>query len=228
MTHTYKYEFVDGHIIAVVDQRRFLIDTGAPFSVADASPIEFAGGSYRAQKTYMGVSPESLSRNVGTSIDTLVGADILNQYDIFIDPTTQTLDVSENELPLTGQALELDDVMGIPIIEVMVGEDKVRMFFDTGAKLSYLDPQRINGFESIGTETDFYPGIGDFSTNVFDVPIMLAGETLFLRVGNLPALLQMSLMMADTGGILGTAILRTHKVIFAPRRKTLTLQRIVG
>jgi len=226
MTHTYKYEFVDGHIIAVVDQVRFLIDTGAPFSVADASPIEFAGGSYRAQKTYMGISPESLSTSVGTSIDALVGADILNRYDIFIDSTTQTLDVSENELPLAGQALELDDVMGIPIVEVMFGEDKVRMFFDTGAKLSYLDPERINGFESVGTETDFYPGFGEFSTNVYNIPIMLAAETVALRVGILPALLQMSLMMADTGGILGTAILHTHKVIFAPRRKTLMFKRI--
>ena len=131
MTHTYKYEYVGGHIIAIADQCRLLIDTGAPSSVAKSSTIEFAGGSYQAQRKYMGISPESLSMNVGTSIDALVGADILNRYDIFIDPTTQTLDVSENELPLTGQALELDAVMGIPIIEVMVGEDKVRMFFDT-------------------------------------------------------------------------------------------------
>lgn len=228
MTHTYKYEFVDGHIIAIADQRHLLIDTGAPFSVADASPIEFAGGSYKAQKTFMGISPESLSRSIGTPIDALVGADVLNRYDIFIDPTTQTLNVSEGELQLEGQVLQLDNVIGIPIIEAMVGENKVRMFFDTGAKLSYLDPQRINGFEPVGTEKDFYPGVGDFSTNVYDIPIMLAEETLVLRVGNLPELLQMTLMMAGTGGILGTAILRTHRVTYAPRRKTLVLKRING
>jgi hypothetical protein len=136
--------------------------------------------------------------------------------------------MSEDELPLAGQVLELDDVMGIPIIEVMVGEDKVRVFFDTGAKLSYLDPGRTNAFESVGTEKDFYPGAGDFSTNVYDIPIILATETVILRVGNLPELLQMTLMMADTGGILGTAILHTHKVTFAPRRRTLTLERISG
>jgi hypothetical protein len=226
MIHTYNFEFVDGHIIAVDDQCRLLIDTGAPSSVANCSTIEFAGGSYQAQTNYMGISPESLGMNVGTSIDALVGADILNRYDIFIDPTTHTLDVSENELTLNGQSLELGDVMGIPIVEVMVGENKVRMFFDTGAKLSYLDPERTSAFESIGSETDFYPGVGDFSTNVYDVPIMLAGEKVVLRVGNLPALLQMSLMMADIGGILGTAILRTHKVTFALRRRTLSLQRV--
>ena len=48
----------------------------------------------------------------------------------------------------------------------------------------------------------------------------------FLRFGNLPELLQMTLTMADTRGILGTSILGTHKVTFAPRRKTLTIRRI--
>lgn len=207
---------------------RLLIDTGAPVSVADSSPLTFAGSSSQTQKDYMGISPESLSKSIGTPINALVGADILNQYDILIDPTIHTLNISEDELPLTGQSLELDNLMGIPIIEIMIGGEKVRMFFDTGAKLSYLDPGRTNAFQSVGTENDFYPGFGNFSTNVYDIPIVLAKETVVLRVGNLPKLLQMTLMMANTGGIIGTAILQTHKVTFAPRRKTMTLQRICG
>jgi hypothetical protein len=170
----------------------------------------------------MGISPESLSTSVGTPINALIGADILNQYDILIDPTTHALNLSEDELPLAGRSLELDNFMGIPIIEATVGHDVVRMFFDTGAKLSYLDSDRTNAFQSVGTERDFYPGLGEFSTNAYDIPIILATETIVLRVGNLPQLLQMTLMMADTAGILGTAILRTHKVTFAPRRKTMT------
>ena len=228
MIHTYKYELVSGHIIAIADQFRLLIDTGAPSSVADSSPLSFAGRSYRTQRNYMGISPESLSMSVGSPVNALVGADILNQYDILIDPTTHTLNISEDELPLSGKSLKLDNFMGIPIIEATVGEDKVRIFFDTGAKLSYLDPDRTNVFQSVGSEKDFYPGVGDFSTNAYDVPIILASETVVLRVGNLPQLLQMTLMMADTEGILGTAILRTHKVTFAPRRKIMALQRISG
>ena len=226
MTHTYKYELVSGHIIAISDQYRFLIDTGAPASVAGFSPIEFAGGSYRAQSNYLGISPESLSMSVGTRVDAIVGAEILNRYDVFIDPTTQTLNMSEDELPLAGQSLELDNFMGIPIIEVTVGEDKVLMYFDTGAKLSYLDPGCTTAFEPVGTEPDFYPGFGDFTTNVYEIPIMLAAENVVLRFGNLPELLQMTLTMADTRGILGSSIFGTHMATFAPRRKTLTIQRI--
>lgn len=228
MTHTYKYELVDGHIIAIAGLLRLLIDTGAPSSVDDSSSLEFAGRMHRTQKEFMGISPESLSKSVGAPVNALVGADIINQYDTLIDPTTHTLEMSEDDLPLAGQCLVMDDFMGIPIIEAVVSNDKVRMFFDTGAKLSYLNPDRTSAFQSAGTEEDFYPGVGNFSTNAYDIPIMFGSEAIVLRVGNLPHLLQMTLMMASTDGIVGTAILRTHKILLAPRRKTIALQRING
>ena len=228
MTHEYEYKLVDGHIIVPHDNKQLLIDTGAPSSVGDSSPLAFAGGSYSMQSSYMGISPAALSKSVGTPVNALVGADILNGYDILIDPVAQRFTLTEDELPLAGAAIGLDSFMGIPIVEARVGKDMVRMFFDTGAKLSYLDPERTNAFPSVGTESDFYSGVGDFTTNVYDILIVLATENVILRVGNLPELLQMTLMMANTRGILGTAILQTHKVTFAPRRRTMTLQRISG
>jgi hypothetical protein len=228
MKHDYEFILVDGHIIVRDGNKQLLIDTGAPSSVGDRSPLAFAGGSYPMQSTYMGISPETLSKSIGTPINALIGANILNQYDILIDPVTHTFNMTEGELPLTGVTLALDSFMGIPIVEARVGHDTVRMFFDTGAKLSYLDPDRTSAFGSVGTETDFYPGVGNFTTNAYDIQIMLATERVVLRFGNLPALLQMSLMMANTSGILGTAILKTHTIAFAPRRQRLALHRIGG
>lgn len=228
MKHEYQYTLVDGHIIVQDGNKQLLIDTGAPSSIGDSSTLAFAGGSYSMQSSYMGISPASLSKSVGTPVNALVGADILNRYDILIDPIAYRFTLTEDELPFAGTSLGLDSFMGIPIVEARVGKDTVRMFFDTGAKLSYLDTERTNAFLSVGTESDFYPGVGEFSTNAYDIPIALATENVVLRVGNLPELLQMTLMMANTSGILGTAILQTHKVTFAPRRRTMTLQRISG
>lgn len=228
MKHDCKFKLADGHIILQDGHKQLLIDTGAPSSFGDTSPLAFAGNSYPMQSTYMGISLPSLSESIGTPINALIGADILNQYDIFIDPVVHTFSVTEGELPLSEATLVLDSFMGLPIIEARVGQDTVRMFFDTGAKLSYLAPDRTGVYEAVGTERDFYPGFGDFTTNVYDIPIKLASESLVLRVGNLPMLLHMTLMMASTSGILGTAILRTHKVVFAPRRQKLALQRIDG
>jgi len=109
MIHTYRYEFINGHIIAIVGQLRLLIDTGSPSSCADSSPIEIGGGSFQIQRNYMGVTPESLSASVGTTINGLVGADILNRYDILIDPKACTVTLTEEELPLEGVCLELSE-----------------------------------------------------------------------------------------------------------------------
>lgn len=224
--HTYKYELVEGHIIITADGARLLIDTGAPTSFSDRPPFQLAGSSFPALDGYMGATPESVSRNIGTTVNALVGADVLNRYDIHLDPTCNTLRMNSTELPLDGQSLRLDNFMGIPIIEAGIGNAKVRMFFDTGAKLSYIDQDRTESLQSVGTERDFYPMLGEFTTNVYNLPVTLGGESIMLRAGNLPSLLQMTLLMANTSGILGTALLNTHKVTLAPRRSMMAIQRI--
>ena len=80
----HKYSLVDGHVIVRDDEQRLLIDTGAPFSVGDTSTLAFAGGSYSMQSDYVRYLriPE---QGVGSRINALVGADILNRYDIFMN-----------------------------------------------------------------------------------------------------------------------------------------------
>lgn len=224
MEYEYPYNMVDGHIVLKAGANLLLIDTGAPSSVASSSPLEFAGRTYEVSSEYMGVSPESLSGSVGTIINGLVGADILNQYDILIDSNCCRIVLSEEELPTDDDCLPLHAFMGIPIVEAVVSGEVVRMFFDTGAKLSYLSPELSAKFPSAGEERDFYPGIGDFTTQTRSVPIGIGGREIILRTGILPGVLQATLMMANTGGILGTAIIDAYTVIFAPRRKIMSLQ----
>jgi hypothetical protein len=56
---------------------------------------------------------------------------------------------------------KLEQFMDIPFIEALVGDDWGQMFFDTGAKLSYINPELTDKFPSVGTSQDFYPGIGE-------------------------------------------------------------------
>ncbi len=224
MKYEYSYKLVDGHIIVDVDMNYLLIDTGAPSSVGNTSPLNFAGKSHKVSESYMGVTLESLSSNVGSTINGLVGADILNQYDILIEPVTCRIVLSKEELPAEGVPLTLNTFMGIPIVDAVISDKTVRMFFDTGAKLSYLSPELSVQFPDAGEESDFYPGVGEFTTQTYSVPIGLANKEITLRMGTLPKLLQATLMMANTDGILGTAILDTYTILFAPRRKFLLLQ----
>lgn len=225
MKYEYPYDLVNGHIVLKANANSLLIDTGAPSSVGNSSPLDFAGRTHDVSPNYMGVTPESLScHSVGTTINGLVGADILNQYDILFDSSRHRITLSEEELPTDDDFLPLDAFMGIPIIETVVAGETVRMFFDTGAKLSYLNPDLSAKFPSAGEERDFYPGVGDFTTHTHTVPIGIGGREITLRVGILPELLQATLMMADTGGILGTALLDAYTVLFAPRRRIMSLQ----
>ena len=51
----------------------------------------------------------------------------------------------------------------------------------------------------------------------------LGGAALEMKVGNLPSLLEMTLMMANTQGILGTELFQSYAVGLSVRRRQLVL-----
>lgn len=220
---TLRYELVNGHIIVRYGTNAYLIDTGAPFSIGGSS-LTFGGREFRVQNSYLGVTLQGLSSHIGTIVHGLIGADILNNFSLVIDPRSSEIVLTEGEINLSGFELDLDFFMGIPIIRAEVNGSEIRMFFDTGAKLSYLDPEITENYQSIGATHDFYPGLGPFETRTYRVPIRLGSTEMELTVGTLPEMLQLTLMMADTSGILGTAILSNFAVGLNPGTKKLILE----
>lgn len=230
MEHEYRFESVGGHIILLDGRSRLLVDTGAPESAATSGRVRLGGDDFEVGPSYLNVTPSLLGQWIGTEIDALVGVDILNQYDMEIDPSSSSLRLSDGELPLKGMSLGLDQLMGIPILEAGVESQKkrIRMFFDTGARLSYLAPSLARQFPTATDEEDFYPGLGRFTTQTHCAALMIGTERISLTVGILPPDLQPLLTMANTSGILGTAILETHDVCFAPRRRLLSFWQLTG
>lgn len=98
------------------------------------------------------------------------------------------------------------------------------MFFDSGAQISYFQDESLTTFPSAGTITDFYPGFGQFQTETHLVDLILEEARYTLRCGALPGLLGMTLLMANTEGIIGNEILLNHTVGFFPRRQQLVLK----
>ena len=108
--------------------------------------------------------------------------------------------------------------------------------YDTGAPSSFGDsPLAIEGVEfnppaaymglSASTLSEF-TGVacsGLLGGDTHLVEVVFAGETFQLRCGTLPGLLGMTLMMAETSGIIGNSVLHKRSVGYFPRRGELSL-----
>lgn len=219
----YPLKFQDGHLYLELDGALWLLDTGAPRSFGIARNLVLADEPFSLGTNYLGLTAATLSQFVGVPCAGLLGADVLGRFDHLFDIAGGRLTISSAELSLHGSRIPLDEFMGIPIVTARIGNCDYRMFFDTGAQFSYFQNETRSWFPAAGRVTDFYPGVGQFQTDTHEVPVSLGEITFTLRCGSLPGLLEMSLMMAGTQGILGNAILADRTVGYFPRRRLMVL-----
>lgn len=224
--NTYDYELVNGHIIVVDKDKRYLLDTGAPASISSFSPLELAGLSIPTVDQYLGITLESLSKNVGSPLDGMIGVDVLNQFDVLVDPAVSKITFTTDTLNLDAEPVSIENFLGIPIIVASIDEKPVKLFLDTGAKISYLSSGITDSMQPSGSVEDFYPDYGIFSTSTYQLPLRVGKELFDLCFGNLPELLEMTLLSANVQGILGTEVLATHKMLYSPRKLQISFQKL--
>ena len=104
-----------------------------------------------------------------------------------------------------------------------VNELEIPFFLDSGAKLSYLSSRLLAGRPSLGTVTDFYPGVGRFTTETYLVVCQSNNKDFKVTFGKLPQQLEMMLTIAGTEGILAKDFFDRHKILFNFNRKTFTI-----
>ncbi len=219
---TYPLHFRDGHLFVEVDGGLWLFDTGAPSSFGGVTSLSIDEETFHVASSYMGMTAGVLSRYVGVECAGLLGGDILNSLDFTFDPTAETIAASHELLPLHGSPIELDEFMGVPVVPATIAGSAYRMFFDTGAQVSYFQHD-MSSFPPAGTLTDFYPGMGRFETETHVVDVELGGATHVLRCGTLPGIIGMTLQHAGTDGIVGNELMRGRCTGYSPRRGLLAL-----
>lgn len=215
--------FNHGHLFVRLEGHLWLFDTGATTSFGAVDGLLIAEEQFSISSSYFGLTASTLSDHVGVECSGLLGADILGRFDHLLDTAGGRLTVSTVELSHDGQHVHLDEFMGVPIVTANVGGSDYRMFFDTGAQISYFQEDSLVGFPPAGSVTDLYPGFGQFQTDTHEVPLSLGDISFLLRCGCLPDLLGATLMMAETQGIIGNQVLLDRVVGFFPRRGILCL-----
>lgn len=218
----YPLHLREGHLYLELDGALWLIDTGAPQSFGRAGAV-IAGRRFEVGTATAGLDASALSAMVKVECQGLFGADVLSHLDWILDLPGGVARVSAGELAHEGTRVPLESFMGIPIVQAQVGVERCRLFFDTGAQVSYLDDRLLAPWPRTGTVTDFYPGIGKFETDVHEVEIGVGGAPRRLRCGALPGPLQGMLAMANVAGIVGNEILHDRVTGYFPRRSVLTI-----
>lgn len=221
--YEYPLFFIGGHLFIEVEKQKWLVDTGAPSSFGLHPNLQLANQSFSISENYMGLTPEKLSEYVNVECDGLLGVDVLNKFDLIFDVANDTLVISPDELSVDGEDIPLSEFMGIPIVAVKVGTLTYQMFFDTGAKLSYLQDSTITTYPNLDRLSDFYPGFGEFKTDTYLVNFVMGATHYNFQCGSLPELLDMTLMMSGTQGIIGNELFKEKTVGYFPRRGMLCL-----
>jgi hypothetical protein len=218
---------VNGHPIIETGFGRALLDSGAPTSIGRVATIRVDHQPVSISDSYMGQDIDSIGQLVGLGLEALLGMDVLGCCDWMIDLDRGVFYVGRSPAPHGWDKLPLRrGPMRVPIIEAEVAGVKAPLAFDTGAKLSYLLPTMLVPFQTIGTDTDFFPGFGVFSTDIRSIPVTLAGDTFTESFGELPPTLNMLLGTLQISGILGAALLNSYRVHFSATRGRIMLQRL--
>ncbi len=213
-----KLSLIENHLYVTLFGEDWLLDTGAPTSFGETDSIVINDQSFDLESDYLGLNAEQLSSLTKHKIFGLIGMDILSQFEMVMDVANEKIVLSKKEISMNGNVLEMHNFMGIPIVKASIdGADK-NLFFDTGAQISYWHDQGLNGYQSIGVMEDFYPGFGEFKTNVYLVNMTLGNKKFSIRCGILPSMLQMSLSMGGTEGILGNELLKDRVVGHFPKK----------
>jgi Ca-activated chloride channel family protein len=221
--HSFRCYIHDGHVLAEIGQGRVLLDSGAVTSFGDDAHIRIGRSDYPLASEFMGMRIGDIGRLVNTRLTALLGADVLNRFDYRIDSGAGTFAVAEGTMDLAGAVLPLESFQGVPVIRAAIGGQERRCFFDSGAKLSYLHSSLAAAYPVTGQDTDFFPGFGEFTTEVRDVEIAVGGHRETIRFGVLPQLLEMAVSMSGTQAILGSVLCERYIVSVSARRRQLAI-----
>jgi hypothetical protein len=220
---TYRYVLKEhsGHLLVELPEGIGLVDTGSPVSIGPGEMLRFAGQDVALRDSLLGMTPVSLSRDVGTDFDFLLGMDALRDRDVDFDLRNGSLELGRDLGEAPVGEIPLEFIGGVPALAVRVASQDVMAVFDTGAPISYAARRLVEGLQPVEMAEDFHPCCGRFSTALYPVTWSVGAIDLPGYAGNLPVDFESGLSDLDVGAILGTAILYSHRARLSVTRSPL-------
>ena len=215
----YPYQIENGHLLIQLGKIRALDSTGTTDSMCSSAELAVAGKVFKVKQQTLRMSVPTLSTEIDTRLDALIGADILSMFDYRINPFRKELMLSTEETHPYGYAAHIHLYRGVPIVSIWVDSKEAQVFFNTGSRLTYLVPEIACRFPLVGKTRAFYPGIGWWETPLYRILIWMSGNDVELDVGLPPDQLLTTLQLTHTLGVIGCDIFDGPGVFLASRRR---------
>lgn len=219
----YSIGISESHVIAIINNKRVLISTGAPVSIGDMPEIMILGQVYKLENKYLGLDIKQISDHLRTDINALLGMDVLSKFIFYVSHGIEAMICSDFFINFkeTMRELPISIDSGQLMIDVKIGGVPMKMILDTGAKLSFLNYSLLEGQKSFGKKEAFFPGAGVFSTDVYNMPIELKEKVMDIPVGKLPDTMMTDLALRQCYGILGADIFKYFSIQFCLKKNTI-------
>lgn len=186
-TYTYKLSIEKKHPIIITDEgMRLLVDTGSPITMA--RPFELCGHLMTGGPTALVGTIRNLS---GLNVDGLIGLDILKRYHVVIDYPNGQILFSKQPIGIRGERLPMNRMLGTIGFDADINGRPCKVILDTGAQISYVNADLVEGDEPVGHDTDFYPALGSFDVELHKVALGIGDAGgMVITAGVLPGLLE--------------------------------------
>lgn len=205
----YEIEMEKGHLVAKIEGKKFIIDTGSPITSGKVNTtiwgsINFSGGY---------VLINEINKLTGLSADGLIGMNCLKGSNFAINLKEKKMFVTNARPEEDGKKIPVKFKLLIPELEVNVNGERLSMLFDTGATISYIPKKMTMNLTPVGEFEDFYPGLGRFQTPLYDVDVVIGNNKVTLKAGVLPDMLR-GLLGVISDGVLGNEIFQHFSINF--------------
>ena len=121
MKRNFEISFEEKHLLINDGDNVILVDTGSPVTIHTSNRFEFGGKSYNVTTNAMGNTIEKLQEMSGVKFTTLMGLDIISEYNVIFDyPNKEITFCTFDEPTPKGESCRMNSMLGTIIIPVII------------------------------------------------------------------------------------------------------------
>lgn len=170
----YRYELSNNHYIIDINNKKYLLDTGSPFSFYindECKSLEIDGVKYHLHNTPSNLDINETTKLVGVSVDGFIGLDIVYQTSLTIYKNG-LVDFCSHDVD--GNTVTLKT---FPLLSFQVGFNLMsgNCIIDTGAKYGYGIKGLFYNKIPYNRVNDYNPILKHLSSDVYHLDVVVGG-----------------------------------------------------